>query len=153
MISFQHGATADALAKTKENLPAPPPTSGQPAASPSATPSPRSSPERESDVRVITRAVYRNNDAGYLDFNHPSHIWVVKAPRTGEDKVTPTQLTKTKWSDGNVTWARDSKSMYLFRNHNDEPYYDLPKTDVFNAHFTGGQPSRLTTFEMGAATF
>jgi len=33
--------------------------------------------ERESDVRVITRAVYRFNDAGYLDPKRRSHIWVL----------------------------------------------------------------------------
>ncbi len=27
--------------------------------------------ESESDVRVITRAVYRMNGEGYLDFDHP----------------------------------------------------------------------------------
>ncbi len=96
MISFGNGATAEELAKQKETLPVPAPMSpAQPTASPSPTPaaSPRASPERESDVRVITRAVYRSNDSGYLDFKHPSHIWVVNAPRTGEDKVTPKQLT------------------------------------------------------------
>jgi dipeptidyl aminopeptidase/acylaminoacyl peptidase len=154
-ISFANGATAAELAKQqRETMPVPAPApSVQPAASPTATASPRSSPERESDVRVITRAVYRNNDAGYLDFNHPSHIWIVKAPRTGEDKVTPTQLTKTKWSDGNITWARDSKSIYFVSDHRDEAYYDLPKTDVYNVPVTGGQASRITTFDMGAAAF
>src|SRR3989442_11331318 len=154
MISFGNGATADELAKAKETLPVPAPTSGaQPAASPAPTPSPKPSPERESDVRVITRAVYRSNDSGYLDFKHPSHIWVVNAPRTGEDKVTPTQLTRMKYSDGNVTWARDSKSIYFVSDHRDEPYYDLPKTDLYKVPVDGGQASRITTFDMGAGAF
>src|SRR5205823_4178853 len=79
MIAFQNGATTEEIAKAAP----------RPSPSPSASPSPSPSPERESDVRVITRAVYRSNDAGYLDFKHPAHIWVVTAPRTGEDKVTP----------------------------------------------------------------
>jgi dipeptidyl aminopeptidase/acylaminoacyl peptidase len=156
MISFANGATPEEVAKQKETLPVPAPaTAAQPAASPSPTPaaSPRSSPERESDVRVITRAVYRSNDSGYLDFKHPSHIWVVSAPRTGEDKVTPVQLTKTKYSDGNVIWARDGRSLYFVSDHRDESYYDLPKTDVYNVPVDGGQASRLTTFDMGAAAF
>src|SRR5256884_7215604 len=75
-IAFANGATAEEIAKQKETLPVPPPASAaQPGASPAATPivSPRPSPERESDVRVITRAVYRSNDSGYLDFKHPGH--------------------------------------------------------------------------------
>jgi dipeptidyl aminopeptidase/acylaminoacyl peptidase len=153
MISFQNGATAEELAKAKETLPVPPPPSGQPAASPSATPSPRPSPERESDVRVITRAVYRNNDAGYLDFKHPAHIWIVNAPRTGEDKVTPKQLTSGRFSDGNVTWAKDSSRIYFVSDHRDEPYYELGKTDVYYIPVSGGQPAKLTSFDMGAAGF
>ena len=153
MISFQNGATAEELAKAKETLPVPPPPSGQPAASPSATPSPRPSPERESDVRVITRAVYRNNDAGYLDFKHPAHIWIVNAPRTGEDKVTPKQLTSGRFSDGNVTWAKDSSRIYFVSDHRDEPYYELGKTDVYYIAASGGQPAKLTSFDMGAAGF
>ena len=112
-ISFSNSATAEELAKQKETSPVPAPAApAQPGASP--TPMPAASPkapERESDVRVITRAVYRSNDAGYLDFKHPSHIWIVAAPHTGEDKATPKQLTTGKYSDGNVTWARDSLSM------------------------------------------
>src|SRR5256714_8142859 len=154
MLAFSNGATAEELAKQKETLPVPAPaTAVQPAASPTPSPSAKASPERESDVRVITRAVYRSNDSGYLDFKHPAHIWIVKAPRTGEDKATPTQLTKMKYSDGNVTWARDSKSIYFVSDHRDESYYDLPKTDVYNVSVDGGQPSRITTFDMGAATF
>src|SRR5215510_4428488 len=83
-ISFYNGATAEELAKAAAK-PGP-----SPSASPAASPKPE---ERESDVRVITRAVYRSNGAGYVDSKHPQHIWVVPAPKTGDDKVTPKQLT------------------------------------------------------------
>ena len=57
----------------------------------SATPTPMTSqrsrrrtragkPEHESDVKVITRAVYRFNGAGYLDPKHHRHIWIVDVP-------------------------------------------------------------------------
>ena len=133
----------------------PPSTSGvQPIASPTPTPaSPKASPERESDVRVITRAVYRSDSSGYLDFKHPSHIWIVNAPRTGADKVTPKQLTTGKYSDGNVNWARDSLSIYFVSDHRDEPYYELPTTDLYLVSTSGGEPRKLTSFDMGAGAF
>jgi dipeptidyl aminopeptidase/acylaminoacyl peptidase len=154
-ISFSNGATAEELAKQKETLPVPPPPAAQPAPSPSATPSvsPRPSPERESDVRVITRAVYRSNDAGYLDFKHPSHIWIVTAPRTGEDKVTPKQLTSGRYSDGNVTWAKENSRIYFVSDHRDEPYYELGKADIYWISVAGGQPTKLTTIDMGTGAF
>src|ERR1044072_1538153 len=68
MISFYNGATAEELAK------AAPKTTPSPSASPAASPKPE---EHESDVRVITRAVYRSNGAGYVDNKDPQHIWVV----------------------------------------------------------------------------
>jgi len=154
MIAFSNGATTEELAKQKETMPVPAPASStQQTGSPTPVASPKPSAERESDVRVITRAVYRSNDSGYLDFKHPSHIWIVNAPRTGEDKVTPTQLTRMKYSDGNVTWAKDGKSIYFVSDHRDEAYYDLPKTDLYNVPVEGGQASRITTFDMGAAAF
>ena len=150
MIAFGNSATAEELAKARETLPVPAPAT-QPAPSPTATPasSPRPSPERESDVRVITRAVYRNNDAGYLDFKHPGHIWVVSAPRTSEEKVTPKQLTSGRYSEGNGTWAKDSSRIYFVSDRRDEPYYELGKTDIYFVSASGGQPTKLTSIDMG----
>jgi dipeptidyl aminopeptidase/acylaminoacyl peptidase len=117
-----------------------------------ASPSP-SPLERESDVRVITRAVYRFNGSGYLDAKRPQHIWVVTAPRTGEDKVTPRQLTTGRFSEGNITWAKDSSQIYFSSDQRDEPYYERPRTEVFSVALTGGEPVKLTSFDMGAGTF
>jgi len=152
MIAFGNSATAEELAKARETLPVPAPAPAtQPMPSPTATPasSPRPSPERESDVRVITRAVYRSNDAGYLDFKHPGHIWVINAPRTSEEKVTPKQLTSGRYSEGNGTWAKDSSRIYYVSDRRDEPYYELGKTDIYFVSASGGQPTKLTSIDMG----
>src|SRR5829696_9980897 len=148
MILFYNSATAEELAKAAARN-APP----QPNASPTPSPSPSPSPERESDVRVINRAVYRANGAGYLDFKHPNHIWVVTAPKTGDEKVTPKQLTKGKFDDGGAVWARDSSRIYFESDYTDEPYYELPRTDIYSIAPTGGEPSKLTSFDMGAGGF
>jgi Tol biopolymer transport system component len=57
--------------------------------------------------------VYRSNGAGYVDTKHPQHIWVVTAPRTGDEKVTPKQLTSGRYNDGNATWSKDSSRLYF----------------------------------------
>src|SRR5712671_4097242 len=49
--------------------------------------------EHESDIHVITRAVYREDNEGYADPKHPSHIWAIQAPRNADEKVQPKQLT------------------------------------------------------------
>ena len=109
--------------------------------------------ERESDVRVITRAVYRSNGAGYVDAKHPQHLWIVAAPRSGDDKVTPKQLTAGRFEEDNIVWAKDSSQLYFISAHIDEPYYELPKSDLYAVAKTGGEPIKLTTFEMDAGNF
>jgi len=148
MIAFYNSATPEELAKAAaaKNPPPGQSTPGQP--TPSPTP-----PERESDVRVINRAVYRLNGGGYLDFKHPQHIWVVTAPRTGDEKVTPKQLTSGRYDEGGAFWARDSSRIYFESDQLDEPYYELPKTDIYSVAVTGGTPSKLTSFDMGAGSF
>src|SRR5207302_7913498 len=61
--------------------------------------------EHESDVRVITRAVYRFDNEGYADPKHPSHIWVVSAPRNADEKVQPKQLTLGRFEEENAIWS------------------------------------------------
>jgi len=143
MISFGNGATGEEIAKAAP----------RPSPQPSASPSPAASPERESDVRVITRAVYRSNDSGYLDFKHPGHIWVVTAPHTGDEKVTPNQLTSGRYNEGNVTWAKDSSRIYFTSDHRDEPYYELGMTDIYWIPVTGGHSTKLTSIDMGTGAF
>ncbi|HKU77357.1 MAG TPA: hypothetical protein VJR02_25815, partial [Pyrinomonadaceae bacterium] len=143
MILFYNSATADELAKAAAR-------NATPTASPAASPTP---PERESDVRVINRAVYRANGAGYLDFKHPQHIWVVTAPKTGDEKVTPKQLTKGHFDDSSAVWAKDSARIYFETDYTDEPYYELPRTDIYTMSVTGGEPTKLTSFDMGAGGF
>jgi len=139
-IAFVNGANPEEIAKMAP----------RPGASPSPTPSPA---EHESDVRVITRAVYRANGAGYLDTKHPQHIWIIAAPGNGADKVTPRQLTSGRFDDGNVTWAKDSSQIYFTSDHTDEPYYELAKTDIYSVSVAGGQPTKVTSLDMGTGAF
>ena len=159
LITFVNNANPEDLAKQKdmqkETLPSPAPATAQPAASPAASPSTTGKPEekRESDVRVITRAVYRANGAGYLDYAHPGHIWVVTPPRNADEKVTPRQLTSGRFAEDNITWARDSSQIYFTSDRSDESYYDLPSTTVYSVAAAGGAPAKLTSFEMDAGAF
>jgi dipeptidyl aminopeptidase/acylaminoacyl peptidase len=109
--------------------------------------------EHESDVRVITRAVYRSNGAGYLDPKHRQHIWVLRAPRSADERATPKQLTTGRFDEGNVVWSRDGSRLYFATTHIDEPYYELPKTDIYFVTTAGGGPTLITSFDMGAGEF
>jgi len=127
-IVFSSGANPDDIAKQ-----------GKP-----ATPG-----ERESDVRVITRAVYRSDSGGYVDGTRPGHIWLVEAPRSPENRVTPKQLTKGAFSEGGAVWAKDSSKIYFVTNRNAEPYYETANTQVYSVNVAGGEPQLLTRIPMG----
>ncbi|MEY2564738.1 MAG: hypothetical protein QOH88_2931 [Verrucomicrobiota bacterium] len=103
--------------------------------------------EHESDVHVVTRAVYRGDNEGYYDFKRPDHIWVVPAPRNADEKVQPKQLTSGRFDEGNATWSKDGTQIYFTSLHKDEPYYDRPMTELYSIPVAGGEPTKLTTFD------
>src|SRR6185503_8507486 len=153
-IAFVNDANADDLAKQKEAQTNPPASNAAPSStSPVATEVKKPDDKRDSDVRVITRAVYRFNGAGYLDAKHPQHIWLVAAPRNADEKVTPRQLTRGRYSEDHVTWAKDGSQLYFASDRVDESYYELPKTDIYSIPLAGGAPAKLTSFDMDAGAF
>ncbi|MFN2622623.1 MAG: prolyl oligopeptidase family serine peptidase [Chthoniobacterales bacterium] len=126
-------------------------------ASPTASPSKddaakKADDERESDIHVITRAVYRSNDEGYLDFKRPAHLWVVTAPQNPDEKVQPKQLTRGRFSEGDPLWSKDGAQVYFTTLHNDEPYYDTQKTELWSISPNGGEATRITTIDMDIGT-
>ncbi len=104
--------------------------------------------EHESDIRVITRAVYREDNEGYLDPKHPQQIWTVPAPRNADEKVQPKQLTIGRFEEDNAFWAKDGSQIYFTSLHVDEPYYALPKTELYSISPNGGDATRLNSFDM-----
>lgn len=105
--------------------------------------------DRESDVRVITRAVYRADGGGYLDPTRPNHLWVIAIPTGADDKPTAKQLTSGPFNEGNFVWARDGSKIYYMTNRDPEPYYSTPKTSIYSIAPTGGDGALLTTVNMG----
>ncbi|MFZ0916060.1 MAG: S9 family peptidase, partial [Candidatus Udaeobacter sp.] len=104
--------------------------------------------EHESDVRIITRAVYRQDNEGYADPKHPTHIWIVTAPHSAEEKVKPRQLTTGRFDEENAIWSRDWSQIYFTSSRIDEPYYELPRTDLYSVPATGGKPVKITTIDL-----
>ena len=125
----------------------------KPPGSDAVTSQPDNDAEHESDVHVVTRAIYREDNEGYLDPKHPQHIWLVLAPRTADEKVQPRQLTTGTFEEGAVFWSRDGARIYFASLHVDEPYYELPKTELYAIAPSGGEATKINTFEMDAGDF
>jgi dipeptidyl aminopeptidase/acylaminoacyl peptidase len=104
--------------------------------------------EHESDIRVITRAVYREDNEGYIDPKHPRHIWIAAAPRNADEKVQPKQLTFGRFDEGNVVWSNDAARIYFTSLRVDEPYYELSRTELYSVPASGGAPTKLNSIDM-----
>src|SRR5881409_1266187 len=109
---------------------------------------PPATTEHESDIHVITRAVYRQDNEGYADPKHPTHIWIVTAPHSAEEKVKPRQLTTGRFDEENAIWSRDGSQIYFTSTRIDEPYYELPRTDLYSVAAAGGKPVKITTIDL-----
>jgi dipeptidyl aminopeptidase/acylaminoacyl peptidase len=103
--------------------------------------------ERESDIRVITRATYRSNGRGYSDPSRPTHIWTIPVPRGGDAPGEPRQLTHSEFDDQGITWAPDGRSIYFTSERVEEPYYHPRDTDLYAVPAEGGEIVRVASIE------
>ncbi len=106
-------------------------------------------PEHESDVKIITRAVYRFNGAGYLDPKHHRHIWIIDVPVSSDAKNTPKQLTTGEFDEQEPSFLPDGSRIIFHANRIIEPYYELPHTDILSVPSAGGAVELISTVKMG----
>lgn len=104
--------------------------------------------DHESDVHIISRAIYRSNDEGYLDPKRHEHIWVLDVPTASDELTKPFQLTSGDYDEGEFRWTNDGARIYFLTTRIDEPYYDNGTTDIYSVSSTGGTPEKLTTIPM-----
>ncbi len=94
--------------------------------------------EEPSDVRVITRAVYRMNGTGYYEPGRPDHIWTVEVPAALNAPPRAKQITKGEFSEADPVWSRDGARIYFVSERVAEPYYEPPKDTIYAVAATGG---------------
>jgi dipeptidyl aminopeptidase/acylaminoacyl peptidase len=76
--------------------------------------------------RVITRPVFRRNNAGYFDLEHPSHVWVVE-PTGGK----PRQLTSGTFIESAPDWSRDGAWVYFTSDRRKEPWFGQDDDNLY----------------------
>lgn len=103
--------------------------------------------ERESDVRVITRAVYRINNQGYLDPSRPDHLWTVAVPTDGSDAPAPRRITSGTFEEGNPAWSLDGSLLYFTSTRVEEPYYGGDDADLYAVPAAGGEIRQVASVD------
>lgn len=78
---------------------------------------------------------------------------MIDVPATFDDQPKPVQLTSGDYSEREIRWTSDGSRIYFLTSHVDEPYYELPTTDIYSVTTGGGKPEKLTTISMGIGDF
>ena len=106
----------------------------------------KDSPEK-SDVRVITKAVYRMNGAGYLDPDRPDHIWTIEVPKVPGEPQKAKQITSGEFDENDIVWSRDASQIYFTSRRVSEPYFETEHTDLYVVKATGGDIKKVAGME------
>jgi dipeptidyl aminopeptidase/acylaminoacyl peptidase len=103
--------------------------------------------EEKSDVRVITKAVYRMNGTGYLEADRPAHIWTVEVPKIPGETQKAKQVTSGEFSEGDIVWSRDASQIYFTSRRVREPYYESPHSDLYVVKASGGDITKVASLD------
>ncbi|HKO02741.1 MAG TPA: S9 family peptidase, partial [Thermoanaerobaculia bacterium] len=103
--------------------------------------------ERESDVKIINQAVYRENGSGYNDPSRATHVWTIAVPSSATDEVKPKQLTSGDYDENEVVWSADGSRLFFTALRVAEPYYEPERTELWSLPAAGGDATRILTFD------
>jgi Tol biopolymer transport system component len=103
--------------------------------------------KRQSDVRVITRAVYRANGPGYLQPDRHSHVFTVSVPDSINDPVTPKGLTSGEFDENGIVWSPDGTRIYFTSTRVAEAYYLPSDSDLFAVPASGGEAVKIASID------
>ncbi len=106
---------------------------------------PPKEPGRESDVRVITRAVYRANGGGYNDPSRKAQIYAVTLSDGSSTEAR--RLTDDAFGAGAPLFSRDGSTLYYRSLHVKEDYYEDQHSQIWSVPAAGGESKLAFEFE------
>ena len=113
-------------------------------------PDPAAKPERKSDVKVVTRAVYRaNGNPTYVDADRHAHIWTIAV----NDKAAPKQITTGEFDERSAQWSPDGSAIYFVSDRVAESYYTGGDSDLYRVPAAGGDITRVASIAGTIGTF
>ena len=105
--------------------------------------------ERKSDVKVITRAVYRaNGNPDFLEADRHAHIWTVAVSEDPMAKpAEPNAITTGDFDERIAEWAPDGSKIYFTSSRAAEPYYEPQHSELYSVPAAGGSVTKVTSIE------
>ena len=103
--------------------------------------------ERKSDVKVVTRAIYRaNGNPTYVDADRHLHIWTVPVSETG-DRADAKPITSGDFDERGAQWAPDGATIYFVSNRVAESYYSPSDADLYSVPAAGGAITQVASID------
>src|SRR5437899_3712386 len=103
----------------------------------------------KSDVKVITRAVYRaNGNPDFLEGDRHSHIWklaIVDDPLAKSPE--PRQVTSGEFDERMAEWSPDGSTIYFTSTRVPEPYYEPQHSELYSVPAAGGSITKVAAIE------
>jgi dipeptidyl aminopeptidase/acylaminoacyl peptidase len=99
--------------------------------------------EKKSDVRVVTRALYRDNDEGLLDLAAHEHVWTVPFVRESDGVAAARAITSGRFDEGGPFWSPDGARIYFVSDRQEEPYYKPADSNLYAVPAAGGVPETV----------
>jgi dipeptidyl aminopeptidase/acylaminoacyl peptidase len=112
---------------------------------------PPKDPPKESDVRVINRAVYRSNGGGFNDAARKAQIYGVTL--SDGSSTDPKRLTNDAFGVSAPTFSADGSTLYYRALHVKETYYEDSRSQIWSVPASGGESKLVLDFEGGMGSF
>jgi dipeptidyl aminopeptidase/acylaminoacyl peptidase len=110
-------------------------------------PDPAAKPERKSDVKVVTRAIYRaNGNPTYVDADRHAHIWTVPVNDKG-DKAEAKAITSGDFDERGAQWSPDGATIYFASDRVAESYYNAGDSDLYSVPAAGGSITAVASID------
>jgi dipeptidyl aminopeptidase/acylaminoacyl peptidase len=146
-VAFTTTTTAADLEKAVEQKPAESKAAEPKPVEPKSA-EPKAADEHKTDVKVITRAVYRaNGNPAYVESDRHAHIWTVAVSDDGRQKIEPKQITTGDYDERGTVWAPDTSTLYFSSNRVPEPYYEPNHSELYSVPAAGGPITKVASIE------
>lgn len=101
----------------------------------------------KSDVRVITRPVYRSNgNPTYVDPDRKSHIWIAELAEDGAGAAIR-QVTKGEFDERGTQWSPDGSTLYFTSDRRPDAFYEPSDSDLYSVPARGGAITRISSID------
>jgi dipeptidyl aminopeptidase/acylaminoacyl peptidase len=102
----------------------------------------------KSDVKVVTRAVYRaNGNPGYVETERHAHIFTVTPNVPPAPLPTPRQITDGEFDERDLAWAADGSAIYFTSTRVAEAYYEPNDSDLYSVPAGGGSIAKVASID------